>query len=177
MIRRCEPGRDADWIRRTAALVYAELGDYGKIIPSWMNHTGVMTFVEVAEDDGVEIRRGFILVGFYEPEPGDLSRGLLVADLLAIAVAPEHQRRGVGRTLLDFAIDVAAEASHHAPVREIRLTVAATNTPALALFRGAGFEVLDAQHGAYDGGQRAIRMRRAIGPPEAIAKKPLRRRP
>ena len=167
MIRRCEGARDAEWVRRTAAVVYAELGDYGKIIPSWMAHAGVMTFVETADEDAGDeaTRRGFILIGFYEPEPGDLSRGLLVADLLAIAVAPEHQRRGVGRTLLTFAIDVATEAGRQAPVREIRLTVADTNAPALALFGSMGFEVLDANHGAYDGGQRALRMRRRVGAP------------
>jgi|RhiMethySRZTD1v2_1073278.scaffolds.fasta_scaffold199388_2 ribosomal protein S18 acetylase RimI-like enzyme len=163
MIRRSDGARDADWIRRTAATVYAELGDYGRIIPTWMGHAGVMTFVEMADEDaGGETRRGFILIGFYEPEPGDLSRGLLVADLLAIAVSPEHQRRGVGRTLLEFAVDVATEASRQAPVREIRLTVAETNRPALALFKNSGFEILDPHHGAYDGGQRALRMRRRI---------------
>jgi ribosomal protein S18 acetylase RimI-like enzyme len=171
MIRRCDGQRDADWVRRTAAAVYAELGDYGKIIPSWMGHAGVMTFIETADEDAGETRRGFILIGFYEPEPGDLSRGLLVADLLAIAVAPEHQRRGVGRTLLAFAIDVATEASRQAPVREIRLTVADTNQAALALFRGAGFEVLDPNHGAYDGGQRAVRMRRRIDAPHVESRR------
>jgi ribosomal protein S18 acetylase RimI-like enzyme len=164
MIRRSDGARDADWIRRTAATVYADLGDYGRIIPTWMGHAGVMTFVETADEDaGGETRRGFILIGFYEPEPGDLSRGLLVADLLAIAVAPDHQRRGVGRTLLEFAVDVATEAGRQAPVREIRLTVAETNKPALALFQKSGFEVLDPHHGAYDGGQRALRMRLRLG--------------
>jgi ribosomal protein S18 acetylase RimI-like enzyme len=155
MIRRAQPD-DADWIRVTAAHVYAPLGDYGTIIPAWMDHPGVMTFVEHDQ-----VRRGFILVGFYDPQephrPGRPAH--LVADLLAIAVAPEHQRRGVGSQLLLFAIDLATEAALESlPVRELRLTVADTNAPARALFTRHGFLVLDEHHGAYDGGQRAIRM-------------------
>jgi ribosomal-protein-alanine N-acetyltransferase len=85
-----------------------------------------------------------------------------VADLLAIGVAPAHQRRGVGRTLLDFAVDVAM--SHPQEVRELRLTVADDNAPALALFLRSGFVVLDPTHGAYDKGQRALRMRKRLEP-------------
>jgi ribosomal protein S18 acetylase RimI-like enzyme len=154
MIRRLDPSRiaDYDWVRDTAQHVYAPLGDYGTIIPGWMSHPGVLTYLDVDEAD---VRRGFILVGFYEP--GD-KKTALVADLLAIGVAPEHQRRGIGRDLLAFALDLAGEAAKNTQVSEIRLTVAATNRPALALFKTAGFVVLDAHHGAYDGGQRAIRM-------------------
>jgi ribosomal protein S18 acetylase RimI-like enzyme len=161
MIRRFQPG-DAEWIRRTAALVYAPLGDYGKIIPAWMGHPGVMTFLEVEVGEGAhETRRGFILLGFYEPSEGP--PGKLSADLLAIAVAPEYQRRGVGKALLGYAIDLAKEAAkENLPVQEIRLTVADTNAPARALFARHGFVVLDENHGAYDGGQRAIRLRKPL---------------
>ncbi len=153
MIRRLDLSLrdDSDWVRDTAQLVYASLGDYGIIIPGWMSHPGVLTYLEV---DDAGTRRGFILLGFYEP--GD--RKALVADLLAIGVSPDHQRQGVGRTLLEFALELSTEAARNSHVSEIRLTVAATNHPALALFHGAGFEVLDSHHGAYDGGQRAIRM-------------------
>lgn len=154
-IRRAQPG-DADWIRQTAALVYASLGDYGKIIPAWMSHPGVMTFVEEAT-----LRRGFILIGFYDP--GEAPRVRLVADLLAIAVAPEFQRQKVGSMLLEYAIDLASEAALESmPVTELRLTVSETNDPARALFDRWGFEVIDEHHGSYDGGQRAIRMRRSL---------------
>jgi ribosomal protein S18 acetylase RimI-like enzyme len=161
MIRRSDPQRgDPEWIRRTAAEVYADLGDYGKIIPSWMSHPGVLTFVDSIDEAVGEVRRGFILIGFYEPE--DLIPPRLCADLLAIAVAPPYQRQGIGRMLLELAVDVARLAHPETPVRELRLTVAETNRPALALFRAAGFVILDPKHGAYDGGQRALRMRRVI---------------
>ena len=159
MIRRLDLAQraDSDWVRDTAQLVYADLGDYGTIIPGWMSHPGVLTYLEV-DDDG--LRRGFILLGFYEP--GD-RRAALVADLLAIGVDPRYQRQGIGRSLLEFALELSGEAAKQSHVSEIRLTVAATNRPALALFHAAGFEVLDAHHGAYDGGQRAIRMVKKLG--------------
>lgn len=158
MIRRAAP-EDSDWIRDVAAEVYAHFGDYGRIIPSWMAHPGVLTFVETAPGSGD--RQGFILLGFYEPP--DVPAGEYVADLLAIAVGPAHQRQGVGRRLLEYAIDLATLAGRRVAVPEIRLTVADSNAPARKLFERCGFEVLDAQHGSYDGGQRAIRMRRRLG--------------
>ena len=155
VIRRATPA-DHDWIRDTAALVYRPLGDYGSIIPSWIEHAGVLAYVEdgAAEQGGV--RRGFILLGFYEPE--GIPPGSYVADLLAIAVAPPFQGQGIGRRLLRYAIHVARLAGRTNAVSEIRLTVADSNRAGRRLFATAGFRVLDDHHGCYDGGQRAIRM-------------------
>jgi ribosomal protein S18 acetylase RimI-like enzyme len=162
MIRRGH-AEDAAWIRDTAALVYAELGDYRTIIPTWLSHAGVLSFLDVDEHD---TRQGFVLLGFYEPgsETPVLARpgGSYVADLIAIGVAPEFQRRGVGKRLLGYAIDLATLAGGEVHVPEMRLTVAATNERALTLFRAHGFEVLDALHGVYDRGQPAIRMHRKL---------------
>ncbi len=142
-----------------ASEVYGDLGDYGTIIPSWLEHPGVLTYLDEEEVGGAA--RGFILLGFYQL-PGSPSSGSYVADLLAIAVSPEHRKRGVGRGLLDYAIGVARLASRTNRVPEIRLTVAATNAIGQRLFTSSGFRVLDPNHGAYDRGQRAIRMTRAL---------------
>lgn len=155
MIRRAKPA-DHAWIRDTAADVYRSLGDYATIIPSWLEHTGVLAYVEDAAAEGEPRRRGFILLGFYEPET--VPPGAYVADLLAIAVAPGFQRQGLGRHLLRYAIHVARLAGRENRVPEIRLTVAETNAAGRRLFSSSGFRVLDEDHGCYEGGQRAIRM-------------------
>lgn len=154
MIRRAKPA-DHAWITRLAAEVYVELGDYGQIIPSWLLHPGVLAYL----DEGPKQPYGFILLGFYEPT----GEQACVADLLAIAVSPEHQRRGIGRRLLGYAIDLAELIGSKNGVTEIRLTVAETNRAGRRLFGSAGFTILDADHGLYDGGQRAIRMSRDLG--------------
>lgn len=159
MIRRATR-RDWNWIVTLASRVYVDLGDYGTIIPSWLEHPGVLTYLEEDEPPSPRLCRGFILLGFYQP-PGGLPGGY-VADLLAIAVDPEYRRRGIGRTLLDYAIQLARRASRTTRVPEIRLTVADSNEAGWQLFTNSGFRVLDANHGSYDGGQRAIRMTRSL---------------
>lgn len=138
-----------------AAEVYGTLGDYGTIIPSWLSHPGVLAYVDEHRGE----LRGFILLGFYEPTDG---RDGYIADLLAIAVAPSHQGNGIGRKLLHHAIELARLAGRQNPVREIRLTVADSNSVGRHLYASSGFRVLDENHGAYDGGQRAIRMARPL---------------
>jgi ribosomal protein S18 acetylase RimI-like enzyme len=140
-----------------AAEVYGELGDYGSIVPSWLVHPGVQVYVDRPANghDRGELR-SFLLLGFFEPL-SDCQRQLLV-DLLAIAVAPAHQRQGVGRRLLREALDIAQRAARGFGRADMRLTVAHTNPVAQRLFSSEGFEVLDPHHGSYDRGQRAIRM-------------------
>jgi len=153
---------DADWIRDTAAEVYRELGDYGVIIPSWLDHPGVVAYIDEVGDE----RRGFIMLGFFTPEGGVPGAGpdepAWVVDLLAIAVAPAHQGQGIGKRMLDHAIDLARTEGTRRDVRELRLTVAEGNERALGLFRAAGFRVAQAEYGRYDGGQRAIRMAKPL---------------
>jgi ribosomal protein S18 acetylase RimI-like enzyme len=98
------------------------------------------------------------LLGFYDGG----SEQHTIADLLAIAVHPNYQRMGIGRTLLDFAIRMAELASRARRVQEIQLTVADTNAVGQRLFTSSGFQILNQHHGFYDGGQRAIRMTRAL---------------
>lgn len=143
-----------------AADVYRALGDYWTIIGSWLDHPGVLAYLDEVGEGDRKVARGFILVGFYEP--ADAPPGASIADLLAIAVVREHQRQGIGRRLLDHAIHLAELAAQSRDVPEIRLTVADTNLGGQALFTRAGFVVLDEDHGHYDGGQRAIRMSRRL---------------
>jgi ribosomal protein S18 acetylase RimI-like enzyme len=151
VIRPASPA-DFSFIRRLAVRVFSYLGDYGRIIPDWLSHDGVLSFV--AEESGRPM--GFTMIGYYRLD-GD-AHGY-AADLLAIAVSPEAQHRGLGRRLLDHAIATARAARRRLPVRELRLSVAEPNQRARRLFVSAGFLDVPGDHGYYEGGQRALHMR------------------
>jgi ribosomal-protein-alanine N-acetyltransferase len=58
------------------------------------------------------------------------------ADIQTIAVVPDHQRHGLGTSLLDALIDEARRRR----AREVLLDVRADNEPAIALYERHGFE-------------------------------------
>lgn len=75
------------------------------------------------------------------------------AELLDIAIAAQHQRRGLGRKLLQEMVVLARR--HH--MRRMVLEVRASNQPAIGLYRSAGFadiglrrEYYPAQNGRED---------------------------
>lgn len=146
---------DRGFVRDLSAEAFRAFGDYRELLPRWLSEPGVLTFVAVEDGE----RRGFAMLGFYF---GDEARTWCYADLLALAVHPDHRGRGLGRRLLARAIDAAREARRSLAVRELRLTVADSNEGALRLFTAAGFRPDDRDHGRYDGGQVAIRMRRPL---------------
>lgn len=155
MIIRPGGAADLDFVTRVAAGVLSEFGDYGKIIPDWLAHDGVLTFL--AEE---ALPAGFTMIGFYRID--GTQEVAYAADLLAIAVAPEAQRRGVGRQLLDHAVETSCAARKRLPVRELRLSVADTNARARKMFIAAGFSDVPGDHGHYDGGQRALHMTKPL---------------
>jgi ribosomal protein S18 acetylase RimI-like enzyme len=160
LIRIATPSDHAG-ITGIAAEVYDDLGDYGNILPSWFTHPGVEVYVDTeSETVGNSRVRSFLLLGYFEPL-SDKNKQLLV-DLLAIAVVPDCQRRGMGRALLLEAIRIATKAAHGFAQADLRLTVSETNPVAQRLFSSEGFEILDPHHGTYDRGQRAIRMTRRL---------------
>ena len=88
-IRRGGPA-DVDFVRTVAVDVFAYLGDYGRILPTWLLHDGVLTHVaeEIVRPGEGGRAVGYTMLGFY-PIPKDE----FVADLLAIAVAPASSSR------------------------------------------------------------------------------------
>jgi ribosomal-protein-alanine N-acetyltransferase len=142
---------DLGFLRELAREAFESFGDYERLLPEWARTPGIE--LTVAEEEGVRV--GVALLGFFEaPE----RRGLAVADLLAIAVAPAHRGRGVGRRLLEAAIKRARELARVEVVGALRLTVAETNAVARRLFESAGLEYVPEQDGLYPRGQRALRM-------------------
>ncbi|MGC4121795.1 MAG: N-acetyltransferase [Myxococcales bacterium] len=146
--------RDIDFVGELSGEVFTVYGDYRTLLPKWFQTAGVMTSVSESEGE----RTGFVMLAFF-PEGRTL-----VGDVLAIAVAPEHQGKGIGRMLLQHAVTTCERVAEQAPVRAMRLSVADSNARAQHLFTSFGFKKLAGDFGQYDGGQQAFHMERPIGP-------------
>lgn len=160
MIRRAEAA-DHPWIVASGAEAYRDLGDYTRILPSWLEQPGVLAWI----DHDLHGRgRGFAMLGFYLEDPTGTGIGptQVVADLLALAVLPAYQRHGIGSRLLAHVIEVAERVAPTSQISSLRLTVAETNTAAQRLYARYGFRVIDGS-ATYDRGQRALRMARPLG--------------
>jgi ribosomal protein S18 acetylase RimI-like enzyme len=158
MIRRAEV-QDHPWIVASGAEAYADLGDYTRILPSWLEQPGVLAWI----DHDVQGRgRGFAMLGFYTEEGSrEAGKQQVVADLLALAVLPLYQRKGIGSKLLAHVIDVAERVAPSSHISQLRLTVAENNVGAQRLYARAGFHIVEGS-ATYDRGQRALRMVRAL---------------
>lgn len=99
--------------------------------------------VQVAEDEHGVTAYVITLMG------GDVS------DLLRIGVRTDHQRKRLAGILLTGAIEQAAG-------DRMMLEVSEANVPALALYRGHGFEVIDRRRSYYRDGSDALIMSRPL---------------
>ena len=162
MIRRAEVA-DHPWIITTGAEAYRDLGDYTRILPSWLEQPGVLAWI----DNDVQGRgRGFAMLGFYLDDPHAAPQTPdratpVVADLLALAVLPAFQNKGIGTKLLHHVIEVAERVAPQSRITSLRLTVAESNTGAQRLYARNGFRIADGS-ATYDRGQRALRMARPL---------------
>jgi ribosomal protein S18 acetylase RimI-like enzyme len=143
---------DLPWLVDLGARAFAQLGDYRDILPAWLAQENVSAWV--AEHDGE--RRGFTVVGFFVGD--SVADKENVADLLALAVEPAWQSRGLGRSLVDHTVAMASATARAGRLRELRLCVADDNAVGQRLYRTSGFHHVDGEFGAYPGGQRAVRM-------------------
>lgn len=155
MIRRAEI-QDQAWIIATGAEAYRELGDYTRILPSWLEQPGVLSWI----DHDMQGRgRGFAMLGFYMEEVARSQQ--VVADLLALAVLPTFQGKGIGTRLLHHVIEVAERVAPSSHITQLRLTVAEDNVGAQRLYARNEFTIVDGS-ATYDRGQRALRMVRTL---------------
>lgn len=92
------------------------------------------------------------LAGFVSAGPARVRRR---GWIITLGVAPAHQRRGIGRWLLD-------EAERRMGRPEMRLTVRASNAPAITLYRRAGYGVVERKPGYYRDGETGLVMERKI---------------
>ena len=147
---------DLGFLSELAREAFEHFGDYDRLLPEWARTPGIE--LTVAEEDGQRV--GLTLLGFFEEPP----RTTPVADLLAIAVAGPHRRRGVGRQLLLAAMKRARELARVNVVGALRLTVAEGNAAARRLFESVGFAYVPEHQGHYPKGQRALRMELPLDP-------------
>ncbi len=158
MIRRAEV-QDQPWIIATGAEAYRDLGDYTRILPSWLEQPGVLSWI----DHDVSGRgRGFAMLGFYMEDTQRQGSQHVVADLLALAVLPTFQNKGIGTRLLLHVIEVAERVAPSSHITQLRLTVAEDNVGAQRLYARYDFSIVDGS-ATYDRGQRALRMVRQLG--------------
>jgi ribosomal protein S18 acetylase RimI-like enzyme len=95
-------------------------------------------FAETAPDDVLVAEADGLVVGYVHlsnPTPLEANRHVL--EIRGLAVTPRCQRTGVGRALLDAAVDEARRRG----CRKLRLRVLVTNVAARALYDAAGFVV------------------------------------
>ena len=150
---------DIEEIRRLAMDVFAPYGEYGNVLPRFFTTPGVHSYL-AREGDRV---RGFVMLGFLPwSGPEEDKQEAWVADLLAIAVEAEAQRKGLGRRLMQQVDSLLAEMAEWRDLKEIQLSCAADNHAALAFFQDLGFVVADKGHGNYSGGQAAWRLSRKL---------------
>lgn len=124
-------------------------------------------YLDLARDPG-----GTILVAEVEsanlPEVGGFAvfhRVMDEAELRNIAVNPSYQRRGMARALLAAGVLALREFG----VRQLFLEVRASNQPALAFYRTAGFQLLYTRRDYYhDPVEAALVMACDITPPPIL---------
>jgi ribosomal protein S18 acetylase RimI-like enzyme len=139
---------DHGFIAHLAERVFTSYGSYDRYLADWLEDETVSARVAALGDEPV----GFYMLAEYEhPERSEETIG----DLLAIAVDPAHQSRGIGRSLLRDAIELAGRAS--SSPTEMWLFVAEGNSRGQRLFARHGFRFRRGV-GVYPAGQRALAM-------------------
>ncbi|MBN2362147.1 MAG: GNAT family N-acetyltransferase [Deltaproteobacteria bacterium] len=145
---------DEGFLRQLTAQAFGHLGPYEEWVASWLRDPRVGT--SLVERAGQPAGFSMLVVG--RSPTGER----WVGDLLVLAVAPPHRRRGLGRALLEQAIEVCMLAGCGKVERWLELSVAADNEAARRLFERAGLAAVDVPTSSYPNGQRSIRLRRAL---------------
>ena len=132
-----EPG---GWLLNTDG--WRSVSDERRYLRALRKHPDAAVFV--ADDEGAVVARLSIA-----RDPHGASRH--VADL-GLMVAASHRRRGVGRALLEQAVEWAREAS----IRKLELHVFPWNEPAIRLYERFGFEREGLRRGHYRRGNEYV---------------------
>ncbi|MBU1239763.1 GNAT family N-acetyltransferase [Myxococcota bacterium] len=132
---------------------FIRFGHYREFISALVKERGVITAVirDPERDDDII---GFLLLGFIPVG------GVFIADIMAIALEEGYRFQGLGKKLLDWAFETIQKVSLSKQVKELRLTVAQDNHPAVSLFKQYGFSFDRTGHlGNYPSGITASSMK------------------
>lgn len=80
------------------------------------------------------------------------------AEIVSLAVHPEHRRQGLARALIEHTFGVLRARG----IRRVELRVRWTNAAGLSLYRSFGFRRTGLERGYYEDGGDAVRMVRTI---------------
>lgn len=138
------------FVGNLSAEVFARFGRYEEMLPAMIGREWVRTVVAETERGPV----GFAIYSLESIADSEI-------DLVAIAVLPERQSRGIGRALLEHVESSARKLVDDGPA-SVRLTVALDNDRARRLFENSGYVAIPGETGFYDGGQPSIGLRKKL---------------
>ena len=142
------PSRRSDegFIRLLSRISFSRYGSYERILGEWFVSGYALSVTAMRGGR----RAGFAMLGM----PAHMGYPPNLCEVLAIAVAPENRRHGLGALLME---DMLAKAQQrHAEF--LVLHTAVDNTSAQRLFQRHGFMLLDTQRRFYPNGQDAVMM-------------------
>ncbi len=142
--------KDRGFIGNLSHRVFSGFGDYRGIVIFWLAQPAVTTVI--AREHSTSL--GFAMLRLRRGST--FSRN--VGEVLAIAVTPEHQRRGIGLALLTHLESLAREQG----AKELWLTTAEINKAASDFFRKSGFTIQRTRDRYYPAGQRALEMSKRL---------------
>lgn len=141
---------DAGFIRSLSESVFSQYGPYENLLPEWFLSGLVLTLKAVIRKTPM----GFIMLGIITNDPFDKR----IAELVAVAVAPDGRRMGIADRLMTAGLRMAEERF----VQQVILHTGVENLAAQALFEKHGFVSSERKKGFYPNGQNALMMVKAI---------------
>jgi ribosomal-protein-alanine N-acetyltransferase len=141
---------DASFIGQLSGRVFRIYGPYEDIVSRWFQLEITATIVATMDKRPV----GFAMIG----DISDRWNLPQISELLAIAVEPEKQGRGIGDMLIREAERKALEFN----IKRIFLHTAVNNLSARKLFTKNGYRILEIKRDFYPKGQDAVMMSKEI---------------
>ncbi len=144
---------DVGFIRSLSEAVFSQYGPYGSMLAEWF-----LSGLVVAQKAVMgKTPSGFVMLGIITNDPFDRR----IAELVAVAVAPDCRRMGIGDRLMTAGLRMAEERL----VEQVILHTGVDNLAAQALFEKHGFALSGRKERFYPNGQNALMMTRAMGAP------------